>query len=119
LAALLHDVGHAPFSHSGEDLLPRSADGKKVTHEDMTAKIIRETEIGEKIETWFSSDGIDREDVIAVSTAFSKARNKKPSAHVSILNEMLTGDLGAIVSIICYEMHITLASGQAPSITID
>jgi HD superfamily phosphohydrolase len=95
LAALLHDVGHAPFSHSGEDLLPLSGDGKKLTHEDMTAKLIRETDIGEKIEAWFSTDGIDREDVIAVSTAFSKARNKKPSAHLSILNEMLTGDLGA------------------------
>jgi uncharacterized protein len=95
LAALLHDVGHAPFSHSGEGLMPHSPDGRKLTHEDMTAKLIRETEIGEKIETWFSTDGIDREDVIAVATAVSKAQNKNPSAHLSILNEMLTGDLGA------------------------
>ncbi len=95
LAALLHDVGHPPFSHSGEDLLPESSDGKQLSHEDMTANLIRETDIGEKIEAWFSTDGIDREDVIAVSTAFRKAKGKKPSAHLSILNEMLTGDLGA------------------------
>jgi uncharacterized protein len=95
LAALLHDVGHPPFSHSGEDLLPRTANGRKLTHEDMTASLIRETEIGEKIDSWFSTDGIDREEVIAVSTAFSKAKNTRPSAYLSILNEMLTGDLGA------------------------
>ena len=35
LAALLHDVGHPPFSHAGEGLLP---DGKK--HEDYTYYII-------------------------------------------------------------------------------
>ena len=72
-----------------------------MTHEDMTANLIRETEIGERIESWFSTDGIDREDVIAVSTTFSRARNKKPSAHLSILNEMLTGDLALTGSIIC------------------
>ena len=93
LSALLHDVGHPPFSHSGEDLLP-TENGNQLSHEDMTAKIIRDTEIGEKIDHWFGADGIDREDVIAVATAASKAKTK-PTAYLSILNEMLTSDLGA------------------------
>src|SRR5258708_181522 len=42
LAALLHDVGHCPFSHAGEDVFPLRADGKKRhVHEDYSAAIIR------------------------------------------------------------------------------
>jgi len=42
LAALLHDVGHTPFSHSAEDLFPeRGAAGEKFAHEDYSAAIIR------------------------------------------------------------------------------
>jgi HD superfamily phosphohydrolase len=41
LTALLHDVGHAPFSHSSEDLLPRKGGNEKFAHEDYSAAIIR------------------------------------------------------------------------------
>jgi uncharacterized protein len=42
LAALLHDVGHAPFSHSSEDLFPkRGRGGERFAHEDYSAAIIR------------------------------------------------------------------------------
>jgi HD superfamily phosphohydrolase len=42
LAALLHDVGHAPFSHAGEDLMPEIEGQKKsYKHEDYSTAIIR------------------------------------------------------------------------------
>lgn len=42
LAALLHDVGHAPFSHAGEGLLPtNNKTSKPYKHEDYTIAIIK------------------------------------------------------------------------------
>jgi HD superfamily phosphohydrolase len=41
LAALLHDVGHSPFSHASEDLFPDRGNGKKFVHEEYSAAIIR------------------------------------------------------------------------------
>ena len=41
-AALLHDVGHAPFSHASEDLLPCHPNtNKRYSHEDYSSDIIR------------------------------------------------------------------------------
>jgi HD superfamily phosphohydrolase len=42
LAALLHDVGHAPFSHAAEALMPRNAHtNKPFRHEDYSAAAVR------------------------------------------------------------------------------
>ena len=41
LAALLHDVGHAPLSHSGESLMP-TVKGKRIDHEDYSFYLIAE-----------------------------------------------------------------------------
>jgi HD superfamily phosphohydrolase len=41
LAALLHDVGHTPFSHASEDLFPAQGSGKKYKHEQYSAAIVR------------------------------------------------------------------------------
>lgn len=41
LAALLHDIGHTPFSHGAEDLMQLREDGERLTHEDYSAAVIR------------------------------------------------------------------------------
>lgn len=49
VSALLHDVGHGPFSHMFEEVM---ASKTQITHEDMTQRIIKETEIGEILEKY-------------------------------------------------------------------
>ena len=40
-ACLLHDIGHSPFSHAGEEIMPVRPDGKHYKHEDYSSAIIR------------------------------------------------------------------------------
>ena len=42
LAALLHDLGHCPFSHAGEEVMPMDpTKGKKFKHEDYSTALIQ------------------------------------------------------------------------------
>ena len=86
LGALLHDVGHSPFSHGPEELFP-----KGVKHEHMSARVILESEIGEKL----SADPfqlVKPETVadIAVGPEFRQIRGDA----TRLLAELVTGSVG-------------------------
>lgn len=41
IATLLHDIGHAPFSHAGEELMPKRSDNKCYDHENYGVAAIK------------------------------------------------------------------------------
>ena len=90
VAALLHDIGHLPFSHAAEaDLLPIGWD-----HERITADIIRKSEIATILGT--DHPAINAEDVVDIACSI-KDRLKHEPAFVlgpwkTLLNEIITGN---------------------------
>jgi uncharacterized protein len=78
LAALLHDVGHAPFSHASEELFPENGSGKKFKHEQYSAEIVRgkfkDVIEGHPLNT--ANFGFSVEDVAALLEGSTKAKQR-------------------------------------------
>lgn len=74
-AALLHDVGHSPFSHASEELFPKRGKGKRYKHEDYSVAIIR-SDLRSAIEEHDlnANYGLHAEDIATLVEGSAKAR---------------------------------------------
>ncbi|MCH8323499.1 MAG: HD domain-containing protein [Thaumarchaeota archaeon] len=79
LAALLHDIGHGPFSHLFEEILQEK---RKISHEEMGKRIILKTEIGDLL----SKSGYDKKFITKLAFGDSK---------LQFMNEIISGMLSA------------------------
>ena len=79
LAALLHDIGHGPFSHLFEEVLQKK---KRISHEEIGARLILKSEIGDLI----TKAGFDKSFVSKLAFGNSKYQ---------FMNEIISGGLSA------------------------
>lgn len=90
LTALLHDVGHGPFSHAAEGLFPNDPAGKKYEHEDYSAAVISER-LRDSIENHPLNQnvGLRAEDVTAL------LRGSVSAGRSLFWRELITGQIDA------------------------
>jgi len=79
MAALLHDIGHGPFSHLFEEVLQKK---KRISHEEMGKKLILESGIGDLI----TKSGFDKKFLSSLAIGNSKYQ---------FMNEIISGGLSA------------------------
>ena len=81
-AALMHDLGHGPFSHLFEEVL----DKRKLNHEILTSRIIKETQVADEL----SSFGLDPDAMSVLSVGKSKSSKQ-------FMNQIIAGQFSADV----------------------
>lgn len=88
VSGLLHDVGHAPFSHAGDDLFV----GEVRSHEDMSVRLIRSGEIA----TILQSEGtfrMDPDEIARIAAGDFELGAPQSEAEL-VVKELIAGDLG-------------------------
>ncbi len=81
VAALVHDIGHAPFSHSAEELFAGGID-----HEEMTRRLLALEEIGRLFEVY--GDGLEPDSIAQLLSGGGSA-----SEADSLLSKVISGEL--------------------------
>jgi uncharacterized protein len=85
ISALCHDIGHMPFSHAAEELLPKGWD-----HERMTRELIL---CPEMMEIWSGMrPKPEPEDIVKLALGPKKAKDLKFTDWESLLAEIIVGD---------------------------
>jgi uncharacterized protein len=92
LAALLHDVGHAPFSHGPEDLMPnKPGGGGRFKHEDYSAAMIRES-----LKDGIENDSFNKANYHITASEVASLIEGTPDAGVSLVwREIVSGQMDA------------------------
>lgn len=85
VAALLHDIGHAPFSHSAEELFEGGID-----HEEMTRRLIAHREIGRILGEL--GDGLTPERLASVLSGGRAGDGERASVD-RLLGQVISGEL--------------------------
>lgn len=95
-AALLHDVGHSPFSHAGESLMPfNPATNMRYQHEDYSSAIIR-GQMRNAIEQHTTNDNYEiTADMIADLIVGAPTAGSSASARRMIWRPLVSGQLDA------------------------
>ncbi|UZQ84750.1 HD domain-containing protein [Thermoclostridium stercorarium] len=100
-AALLHDIGHSPFSHTGEELMPyipedhpkyKKGEDKRFSHEDYSIAVIK-TFFKDIIENYKDNDNYDIkvEDVTAL-LGDETVKPKRSHVWKNIISSQLDAD---------------------------
>jgi len=115
LAALFHDIGHSPFSHSSEGLFPKeiiNGDERELTHEDYIEPIINYTGLYKKLLPFFEAERFTLDDILWIAGGNLKKPPRRAFDH--LLREIITGDLGAdrIDYLIRDSLHLGVGYGM-------